>query len=60
MLIKCAKRMSVGWQCWKSKTLELTSSPIWSWFCVMKDDCLPPLSRRFATKEMKPWMTGCA
>ena len=25
-----------------SKTLELTSSPVWSWFCVMKDDCLPP------------------
>ena len=24
-----------------SKTLELTSSPVWSWFCVMKDDCLP-------------------
>ena len=25
-----------------SKTLELTNSPVWSWFCVMKDDCLPP------------------
>ena len=33
-----------------SKTLELTS-PVWSWFCVMKDDCLPPTGVKLSVRD---------